>query len=239
LIVEALKTNHLIAEIIATTAWIKENKEIYDSFDGRTLIHEVTESVLKTALTTKNPDGVAAIYPLNGLPKPSQNPSFVLALDRLQDPGNLGTLFRTALAAEVELVLLASGADPLSQKALRASSGAIFHMPYERLGENEQDARIKLSERLVLASKGGYQIVGTYVSSDKESDIAMPYWDLDWRKKTILVLGNEGSGINSAIKGICTHKITLPHNEFVESLNVASSAVPLLLERRRAKMTYK
>jgi len=239
LLLEALKTTHCIKEVIATSDWIKCNKEIYDSIDPRTCIHEVTESVLKAALTTKNPDGVAAIYPLTGLPQSSQSPNFVLALDRLQDPGNLGTLFRTALAADVELVLLASGADPLSQKALRATSGAIFHMPYERLGENEDDSVRKLSQRLLLASERGYQIVATSVPSDEHSDVAMPYWDLDWRKNTILVLGNEGSGINSTIKAVCTHKITLPHNESVESLNVASAAVPLLLERRRAKMTYK
>ena len=63
-----------------------------------------------------------------------------MALDRLQDPGNLGTLFRTALAADVEVLWLALDADPLSQKGLRASSGAVLHLPYQRIGSTEKEA---------------------------------------------------------------------------------------------------
>ena len=59
----------------------------------------------------------------------------------------------------------------------------------------------------------------------------------DWRKPTVLVLGNEGAGIHPKFQSCCTHAVTLPHNKNVESLNVASAAVPLLLERFRAKMT--
>ena len=59
---------------------------------------------------------------------------------------------------------------------------------------------------------------------------------IDWTRPTVLVLGNEGTGIHPNIKNLCTTFVTLPHSEVVESLNVASAAVPLLLERRRAKM---
>ena len=67
-------------------------------------------------------------------------------------------------------------------------------------------------------------------------NLILPYWELDWTKPTVLVLGNEGSGLHSLIKPCCTHSVTLPHSSLVESLNVASAAVPLLLERRRAKI---
>ena len=65
----------------------------------------------------------------------------------------------------------------------------------------------------------------------------IPYWEIDWIRPTVLVLGNEGSGVHEEILKCCTHAVTLPHNELVESLNVASAAVPLLLERLRARMT--
>ena len=65
----------------------------------------------------------------------------------------------------------------------------------------------------------------------------VPYWELDWTKPTVLVLGNEGSGLHPDLQSCCTHGVTLPHSTAVESLNVASAAVPLLLERRRATMT--
>ena len=98
------------------------------SVPNKIAITEVTHKVLEAALTTKTPDGVAALLPLKALPSPNDFADFVLALDRIQDPGNLGTLFRTALAAEVEVVWLALGADPLGQKVLRSSAGAVLNL---------------------------------------------------------------------------------------------------------------
>ena len=63
-----------------------------------------------------------------------------------------------------------------------------------------------------------------------------PYWELDWDLPTVLVLGNEGSGVHASIEACCTYFVTLPHSSLVDSLNVASAAVPLLLERQRVKM---
>ena len=102
---------------------------------------------------------------LKALPKSSTRADFVLALDRLQDPGNLGTLFRTALAAEVQEVWVASGADPLSQKVLRASAGALLHLPYERFGSSENDAVKKLAAKLEQASLDGKQVLATFASN--------------------------------------------------------------------------
>ena len=233
---EALLSSCFPIEIVATTARLKEHLPLLQSLPKEIRITEVTNSVLEAALTTKSPDGVAALFPLNALPKPSKQSHFVLALDRLQDPGNLGTLFRTALAADVEVVWLALGADPLSQKVLRASAGAVLHLPYERFGSSESIAVSKLVQKLELAALGGHQIVGTFLPGSL-SGAVVPYWEIDWTKPTVLVLGNEGSGLHSMIKTCCTHCVTLPHSSSVESLNVASAAVPLLLERRRAKMS--
>lgn len=234
---EALRSAYLPSEIVATSSWLKEHSKILQSIPNKIPLQEVTDSVLKAALTTKSPDGVAALYPLNSLPKPNKQANFVLALDRLQDPGNLGTLFRTALAAEIEVVWLALGADPLSQKALRASAGAVLHLPYERSGSSEIAAIELLVEKLQLAATQGHQIVGTFVPGKTASASILPYWEIDWTKPTVLVLGHEGSGLHPMVKSCCTHSITLPHSPLVESLNVASAAVPLLLERRRAKMS--
>ncbi|WP_320667130.1 RNA methyltransferase [Prochlorococcus sp. MIT 1307] len=237
LLEEALKTSFFPGEIIATSSWLKDHLELLKLIPKNVLFHEVTRSVLEAALTTKNPDGVAALFPLEAIPKPPKDLDFVLALDRLQDPGNLGTLFRTALAAEVQVIWLALGADPLSQKVLRASAGATLHLPYERSGGEEKVAIKEFVEKLEFAVMRGYQVVGSFVPGGSLSDSTCPYWELDWTKPTVLVLGNEGSGLHPLIKSCCTHSITLPHSSLVESLNVASAAVPLLLERRRAKMS--
>jgi len=234
---EALRTSFLPSEIVATSSWIKGHLELLQVIPKKTPIHEVTTSVLEAALTTKSPDGVAALFPLNALPAPFKDADFVLALDRLQDPGNMGNLFRTALAADIQVVWLGLGADPLSQKVLRASAGSVLHLPYERFEGPENDSIQRFVEKLECAAMRGYQIVGTFVPKPSAYKAILPYWELDWAKPTVLVLGNEGSGLHPLVKPCCTHSITLPHSPLVESLNVASAAVPLLFERRRVKMS--
>lgn len=236
LLKEAIKTSTMPSEIVATSDWIKDNSSILRKLSHDIQFHIVTESVLQASLTTINPDGVASLLSFEALPKRKESPNFVLALDRLQDPGNLGSLFRTSLAAEVEEVWLALGADPLGQKALRSSSGAVLHLPFQRIGDSEENAVSQFVEMLSQARARGLQIVGTYCPKSSHEVCISPYWEIDWKKPTVLVLGNEGSGLHPKIQSCCTHAVTLPHNEIVESLNVASAAVPLLLERFRAKM---
>ena len=78
--------------------------------------------------------------------------------------------------------------------------------------------------------------MGTISPNKSTKKKVKPYWELDWNLPTVLVLGNEGSGLHSSIEACCTEFVTLPHSSLVESLNVASAAVPLLLERQRVKM---
>ncbi len=237
LLSEALKTGFMPSEIVLTSKWLEEHSSLLVECSSDVEVHIVTEDVLKASLTTFTPDGVASLFPIKGLPTITKQSNFILALDRVQDPGNMGTLFRTALAAEVEEIWLALGADPFSQKVLRSSAGAVLHLPFKRLVDMEENVINELLRMLKKAQIRGLQVVGTFKSDfSKEKDV-IPYWEIDWQKPTVLVLGNEGSGIHPKVQAFCTHKVTLPHNENVESLNVASAAVPLLLERLRAKMT--
>mgnify|MGYP001169074067 CR=1 FL=1 len=239
LFLETLKTSQLPREIIATTRWLEEHYEILENLPEYVPIRTVTEDVLEFALTTKNPDGVATLYPQKALPKPKNKPNFILALDRLQDPGNMGSVFRTALAADVEMIWLALGADPLSPKVLRSSAGSVLKMPFLRFQSSEEESLKIFAKKLEFASSDGYQLVATVLSSSLAEGHALPYWEINWEEPTILVLGNEGSGLHPLIKSICKKWVTVPHSKEVESLNVASVAVPMLLERRRAKMTLR
>ncbi len=233
---EALINSYIPVEIIATSEWLKKNKELVSKLPSSTILYEVTNSVLEAALTTVTPDGVASTITLNALPQCKENATFVLALDRIQDPGNIGNLFRTALAADIQAVWLASGADPFSQKSIRSSAGAILNVGFDRLGELEATAIEAMSSKLHFAAEADFQIVGTIVPGLASELGAVPYWDLNWQKPTVLVLGNEANGLHPSIQKSCTHFVTLPHNQAIESLNVASAAVPLLLERQRVKM---
>lgn len=237
LLQEALKTHSDPTEVIATREWLQQYSEMFKPLINKISIYEVTPSVLKAALTTVNPDGVASIFPLSSLPKPIYKPNFILVLDRIQDPGNLGSLFRTSLAADVQVIWLLEGVDPLNQKVLRSSSGALLHLPYERFVDSNESGLENLVDKLKDLSKGGHQIIGTVVPDENSSKSISPYWEINWIRPTVLLLGNEGSGLHSVLKDCCTRLVTLPHSQSVESLNVAAAAVPLLLERRRATIS--
>ena len=126
------------SKVILTEKWLKKNQNLSNKFHP-SLINVVSEEVLASAISTINPDGIAALVEISALPNYQFNrkDDFALVLDRIQDPGNMGNLFRTALAAGVEAIFLAGGAHPLGHKVLRASSGAVFHLPFLRFDGTE------------------------------------------------------------------------------------------------------
>ena len=224
-------------QVMATPAWLKSHAPLIERRAGDLDLQPMADEALKAALSTVNPDGVACLWPIDQLPVSVEAPSFVLALDRVQDPGNVGTLLRTALAADVEEVWLAAGADPLAPKVVRSAVGAVLRLPLRRLGPTDAVGVEQLADKLRAARQRGLQVVATLVPDSDAGMPVIPYWQLDWCRPTVLVLGNEAAGLHPSLQACCSHGVTLPHSSQVESLNVASAAVPLLLERRRATMT--
>jgi TrmH family RNA methyltransferase len=230
-----LEGTHLLQEVVrfglvpdlvvATPAWIACHPHLLAALPATTSLRAMVAEVLEAAATTRTPDGVLAVLPTpeHRLAGPA---GFVLALDRLQDPGNLGTLLRTALAAGVDQVWLGEGADPHQPKVLRSSSGAALVLPLERL------EAAKLAGRLRGARRSGLQVVAAVLPSPAWPDPA-PYWERDWSRPTVLLLGNEGAGLDPGLLEPGDAVVTIPHNPAVESLNVAVAAAPLLLERWR------
>ena len=151
----------------------------------------------------------------------------------------MGNLFRTALAAGVDAIFLAGGAHPLGQKVLRASSGTVFHLPFQRFEGTEEEIINSLLKSLSELSNVGFRIFSTSSHNRNLEKTSKPYWEVDWSRRTALILGNEGQGIHKEIKEAFNETITIPHSELVESLNVACVAVPLLLERKRVAYTSK
>ena len=233
-----LKSGNCPSKVLTTEKWLDKNEELYQKID-QSLIIVVSEEVLASAVSTKNPDGVAALVEISSILNFDLNnqDDFILVLDRIQDPGNMGNLFRTALAAGVNKILLAGGANPIGQKAFRASSGSVFHLPFKRFDGGEEEIINSLLISLNQLSKNGFQIISTSSHNKNPNKSQKPYWEIDWSKPTALILGNEGNGIHKKIQEAFNETITIPHNELVESLNVACVAVPLLLERKRVAYT--
>jgi TrmH family RNA methyltransferase len=140
----------------------------------------------------------------------------------LRDPGNAGTLLRTAEAAgAVGLVLAGGSVDPDSPKVLRASAGARFRLPVWR----RADPRAAVAELADL----GWEVVATVVDAD-----ARPY-DAVALSGAALVLGNEASGLGPDVIGACTTAVTIPLDGPTESLNVAVAGAVLCFEALRQR----
>ncbi len=183
----------------------------------------LSEAFFKGISQTKSPQGIMAVC---NMPRYSENDfldkdcHFVLACDRLSDPGNLGTIIRTAEAAGVDFVLLTKqSVDAFNPKTVRATMGSIFRMPI-----------IQSDTMLDALSKKGYKIIVT--SLDKANCLYQSDLTGD---KIVIVIGNEAIGVSQKIQDMATYRIKIPMSGRVESLNAAASASIILYECKRQR----
>ena len=178
----------------------------------------VSHEVLSFASDTKEPPGIVALF---AIPKPPipQPTTRVLILDAVREPGNLGTILRTAAAAGVELAIMAPGCvDPYNSKVLRAGMGAHFRIPVVEASWPEISSFC--------------QELTVYASS---ADSDLEYSAVDWQGDWALILGNEAHGVSRKAFSLATEVVSIPMSDAAESLNVASAAAVLLFEARRQR----
>lgn len=150
----------------------------------------------------------------------------ILVLDRIQDPGNMGTMIRTAVAAGYGMVLAVKGtADVYSPKVLRATAGMVFRMPcvYVADAAELKDVLRSHHRRIVVTDPAG----------------GIPYYDADLGSGIALVIGNEGNGVSGEVMDIADVRVTLPMRGEIESLNAAVSAAILMYEAVRGEQRIK
>lgn len=171
----------------------------------------VTAEVMRHLSDTQQPAGILAVFPMPIPPLP-RSPRRVLILDAIREPGNMGTILRTAAAAGVDVVLLSPGcADPYNPKALRGGMGAHFRIP---VIEAPWEQIAGYCENLVvyLADSRGEQ----------------PYNLADWGKPWALIVGSEAHGAGSMAASIAQQRVTIPMAAETESINAAVAAGILL-----------
>jgi RNA methyltransferase, TrmH family len=194
-------------------------------------VFEATAAAIERASDTQTPQGIAAAVSgedvsaqrVRAHRRGRQRP-LLLVLDAIGDPGNLGTILRSALAADVDEMLLAKGcADPLAPKVVRAGSGAHFHLPVrDDLSWNE----------IAQALRGSPAVQQVLVA---EADARAPYDAFDLTKRTALVVGNEAHGVSPEAKRLETAGLSIPMWNRVESLNAAIAASVVLFEAARQR----
>jgi TrmH family RNA methyltransferase len=227
-----------MAEEALRAGWTAQQAFFTDQLDQRgidtvqglakagTPVEEVSQALIQAISETETPQGVLVVVEQRVLPLPA-SPDFLLILDGLRDPGNLGTILRTAAAAGVQGVLLAPGcADAWSGKVLRAGMGAHFHLPVHSLGWPEIQGivkGIKAGLRVYLAEAGG----------------GVAYTVVDLRAPVVLILGGEAKGAGAEARAMADEKVHIPMPGGSESLNAAVAAGILLFEvvRQRGEET--
>lgn len=173
--------------------------------------------VLAAVCDTKTPQGIAAVVRMGAVPRLGKR---LVALDGVQDPGNVGTILRTADCAGMEGLLLSEQcADIFSAKVLRATMGSIFRMPVEVTGD--------LPGRLASLRRQGYSVLSSQLDGT-------PFYQRQGIGECyVLVVGNEGNGVSLPVQQQATHRLRLPMRGGAESLNAAVAAGIMMYELTR------
>lgn len=180
----------------------------------------VDEVVMRHMSDTRQPQGLIGVFPL---PSPTlpENPKRVLILDGIGDPGNLGTMLRTAAAAGVQAVLLSPDCvDAFNPKALRAGMGAHF--------------------RVVLADRGWPEIrayCGGLRGYLADSGGGLRYDEVDWSQPWALIIGSEAHGAGREAQQMAVNRVYIPMAAGTESINAAAAAAVLLFEAAKHPCT--
>jgi len=222
LLQEALAAAWPLETVCYTPNWEQRYPDLLQQVQTQaTRIERVTPEVLQAIATTVQPDGIVATA-RSRQPQPFTCQNLGLVLETLQDPGNLGTIIRTAAAAGAEGLLLSDdSADLENPKVLRSSAGQWFRLPMTVCSD--------LAEQVKAYRERGFQIVATLPTATRT------YWQLDLKGPTLILLGNEGAGLSPHLAALADQQVRIPLAAGVESLNVAIAAALLLYEVQRQR----
>lgn len=213
---EAIKCGLAIRDVLAEEAY----EDFAETLQGKARVCLAARNVLENVCDTRTPQGVCASFDMPAPLEIDQAPDTIVALDGVQDPGNVGTIWRTADAAGIQALLLGSGsADPLSPKVQRSAMGSGFRVPFM---QSEQ-----LSQTLTALAQSGYRIIA---SDLKGCDF---YSRPDPGRKYVLVIGNEARGISDAVRASADMLVKLPMRGGAESLNAAVAAGIMMYDLTR------
>jgi TrmH family RNA methyltransferase len=217
---EALAAGLAPALVLHTADLSERGQAVVAKFAARrSPVLLVAEQVMLAAADTQTPQGLLAILSI----QPPDIPSaldFSLVVDGVRDPGNLGTILRTAAAAGVQAVFLPPGTvDPYSPKVVRAAMGAHFRLPIAALDWK--------GIRGHLAPSGAAAAVRVFLAA---ADMGLPYTSADFTRPLALILGGEAAGAGKDARALTHDRIYIPMPGGGESLNVSMAAGILLFE---------
>lgn len=191
------------------------------AFAGKAEMLLVSDELMEKSVSTLHPQGIAAVIeaPKTSGSVPASGNDLYLISDGVSDPGNMGTMIRTADAFAFSAVILSSDSvDPFNEKAIRASMGSCFHIPIIRLGS--------IGEICLIIKRMGVQLIASHLAG-------RPVSSAEFRFPVGLVIGNEARGISRECLDQCDMMVKIPMPGAAESLNAASAHAILSYLLRR------
>jgi TrmH family RNA methyltransferase len=215
---ELLKSEFIIRSLFATGSWIESHREKLKT--GMYPVQEITEEELKKVSSLTTPNEVLAVveYPSKEMQELEVMGDLVIVLDRIQDPGNLGTIIRTADWFGIrEIICSVDSADVFNPKVVQATMGSVFRI------------NVYYADIVNLLEKFGHSRIFYGTSATGEN-----IYSAELKFPSAVIFGNESRGISSEIRKMLTTTITIPSvSPGAESLNAAVAAGIIISEFRR------
>ena len=224
LLEEALESHWRVKFMVYTDDLGERGMNLVEAFEALDTQGElVSKRVMRAVSDTKNPQGILTVIEMQAVQVPDQL-DFILILDQIREPGNLGTILRSAEAAGVQAVFMIPGTvDPYSPKVLRAGMGAQFNLP------------IQISNWDEIMSQISYSNLHTYLAEADQGDV---YHQVDFQRPLALIVGGEAEGAGQMAHKISDSLIHIPMPGGGESLNASVSAGILLFEIARQREVH-
>jgi TrmH family RNA methyltransferase len=200
----------------------EEHKKLIKEFEARKVdIYKTSNKNFNELVDTENTQGIIGVrnFVTKNLKDNLSDEKFIVVLDRVQDPGNMGTIIRTADAAGVEAVVVLKGSvDIYNPKVIRSTMGSVFSMKIILADEHEVAD---------ILNEKNFNIVSSYLDTNN-------YYDkVDYGSKVALVIGNEANGISDFLVSKSDTLVKIPMYGSAESLNAAISSAILLYEIKK------
>lgn len=223
LLEEACATDFPLEVVCCTPDWRDRHPTLWLQLTQQAhRVELVSAGVIEAIATTTSPDGVVATARREVTRSLNHAASLGIALETLQDPGNLGTIIRTAAAAGVEALWLSADSVDLDHpKVLRATAGQWFRLPMSITDD--------LYAEVNRCKQQSIQVVATLPQA------SLTYWQANFTRPTLMLLGNEGGGLSEKLAATADVQVSIPLAAGVESLNVAIAAALMLYEAKRQR----
>lgn len=214
---EAIKSKVSIDSIIFTESFKEKNPDLFLKINENIKLIQMNEALLKQLCSTENPQGIVGV--INMQNKELKSGELVVLVDKVQDPGNMGTIIRTAHAAGAAGIVMTKGTvDIYNDKTLRSTMGSIFYIPIV------EDDSLDFVKSL---KKEGYKLVVSSLQGKNN------FFEENLQGKVMIAVGNEGNGVSDEVYDIADIKVKIPMPGEAESLNVAVATSIMVYEKIR------